>query len=115
MPNARSTWSGGSLGGFPPEVGEDFLQALDDDLFPLGELVGREFQGERLVVGCVPQVVQESGERQYAVPGEQVLAAVAVIGEVDVPDPAAVVEKVEVVDEVGPPRPHVCAVKGEVK
>ena len=54
-----------------------------------------------MVVAGFPQVVEEAGQRQAAVPGHEVLAAVGVVGEVDVADPAGVVELVEVVDEVG--------------
>src|SRR5690349_7642697 len=95
------------------QVEEDLPQALVDDRFVPGELVGGELQGQGGVVVGVAQVVEEAGEREDAVAGEEMLPAVAVVGEVDVPDPAGVVEEVEVVDKVGYPRPHVGAVEGQ--
>jgi len=99
-------------GGFPPEVVQNFLEAFKYYPFVPGKLMGREFQRQGFAVARVPQMVQETGQGEDAVAGEEVLLAVAVIGEMDVPDPAGAVEEIEIVDEVGLARPHVGAVEG---
>src|ERR1035437_1305024 len=65
-----------------------------------------------MVVAGVAQVVQETGQGEDAMAGEEMLPAVTVIGKMDVPDPARGVKKVKVVDEVGLARSHVSAVEG---
>src|SRR6185369_3973889 len=67
------------------------------------------------VVPYGSQVIQEAGQGEDAAAGDKVLPAMTIIGEVNVPDPASAVIEIEIVDEVGLPRPHVGAVEGLVE
>src|SRR5689334_20522812 len=82
-------------GGFLPQILQELLQALDDDPFVLGEFAGRKFQREGFVVLYGSQVIQEAGQGEDAAAGDKVLPAVTIIGEVNVPDPAAAVIEIE--------------------
>lgn len=91
-----------SLGvGLAPEILKYLFQTVDDDPFILGKFVGREFERQGFVVARSAQVVEKAGKWKDAVPRQEVLPAVAVIGEMDISDPAATIEKIEVINEIG--------------
>ena len=60
-------------------------------------------------------MIEKTGQGQDTVSGQEVFTAMAVIGKVNVPDTAGLVEQVEVIDKVGLARSHVGAVKGQVE
>ena len=53
--------------GLVAKVQQNFLQALQVDVLCLGELGRVKFQRNRTLIIGVAQVVQEAGQRQYAV------------------------------------------------
>lgn len=99
--------------GLAAQVGEHVAQGTPDQLFLFGEFVWSQFQGDGTIVAGFLQVIEEAGQGEFAVAGEQMLFAVSVVGEVNIADPARIVEVVEVGQEICFMGAHMGRVEGE--
>ena len=94
---------------------KDVFQAFKNVVFGLRKLLRVKFKGDGALVLGVTQMIKESGERQDPVPRKQVLAAMTVVGEMNIENAVRVKTKKKLVDEIRFSRPDMGAVKGHVQ